>query len=294
MVLSSIEVAKVAEPKKPSDLVLPNSIRALALTILQEDAVRYTVHGPAGCGKSTFARMYLRMLKSRHPNAAYLIMDASHNNGVKDIRENLRDKVRQRNMKCVVLEECDNMTTEAQESLRNLIGDSSRHVSFILVCNDAQKLTAAIKSRAPLLYFGDPEPEHIMARLMYMAEKLGLPVTAETEDRVRTIMQHYKGDMRAAIKMMNFTELDLERMRMFMPAPDVNRILVPDVAQREQVIKTWEAQGVNPMTVFDALKDMFIKSMDRRLTHIMAMRFNTVTCGEGFTFLRCALFQMFP
>ncbi len=290
MVLSSDALAKLAEPRTLADLVLPRPIAGVVREILQRDGVRYTFHGPPGCGKSTAQRMYLRLLRERHPQAKYIIMDASRENGVGAIRDKLRMQIRQKKMKCVILEECDNMTHEAQESLRNLIGDHARDVSFLLICNNVEKLTPAIMSRAPPLYFGEPHPDDIMKRLTDVTTTMGLEPDRDAMER---ILRFYSRDIRASLKMINLTELRPERMQMFMGLPNLDDMFVPDVMQREAVLTLWEEQGYNPLQVMNELKKRYETTNDKRLVALMDFRFRTQRHGEGFSNLRCFLFTVF-
>jgi DNA polymerase III gamma/tau subunit len=105
--------------------------------------------GPAGCGKTTIARILKTKLKC-HDND-YIEQNCANARGIDDIRL-IEDTMRISPMMrdgCRVwtLDECHRLTPDAQSALLKILEDTPRTAYFFLATTDAQKLLATIKSR---------------------------------------------------------------------------------------------------------------------------------------------------
>ena len=105
------------------------------------------LHGHAGCGKSTLARIIINELESD-----YLYIDASDDNGVNTIRTLVHEfshtKARNQDVpKILFFDEADRLTPSAQDALKNLIEQRSAQCRFIFSCNNISKITEPLKSR---------------------------------------------------------------------------------------------------------------------------------------------------
>ena len=109
------------------------------------DIQNYLFYGPAGCGKTTLAKLIINNL-----DCDSLYINASDERGI----ETIRDKVTGfssvasiKPLKVVILDEADFLTIQAQASLRNVIETFSRTTRFILTCNFVERIIDPIQSR---------------------------------------------------------------------------------------------------------------------------------------------------
>ena len=111
----------------------------------QNDIQNLLFYGPAGCGKTTLAKLIANNIK-----CATLLLNASDERGI----ETIRDKVTSfasaasfQPLKVVILDEADFLTIQAQASLRNVIEKYSKSTRFILTCNYIERIIDPLQSR---------------------------------------------------------------------------------------------------------------------------------------------------
>ncbi len=102
--------------------------------------------GNAGVGKTTVASVLCNTL-----NTDMMFMNASLENGIDDVRNKIQSFATTTALfgdyKVLLLDEADNLSPDAQKSLRALIEAHQDNCRFILTCNYATKLIAPLRSR---------------------------------------------------------------------------------------------------------------------------------------------------
>ena len=102
--------------------------------------------GNAGVGKTTVASVLCNTL-----NTDMLFMNASLENGIDDVRNKIQSFATTTALfgdyKVLLLDEADNLSPDAQKSLRALIEAHQNNCRFILTCNYAHKLIPPLRSR---------------------------------------------------------------------------------------------------------------------------------------------------
>ncbi len=109
--------------------------------------------GSAGTGKTTVAKALCEELKYD-----YLFVNASSERGINElVKEKVANYSSSMSMsgsrKCMILDEADSITADAQSALRAIIETNSKNCSFILTCNFKDKLIEPIHSRCPTYSF---------------------------------------------------------------------------------------------------------------------------------------------
>ncbi len=145
--------------------------------IKSNDVPHLLFYGRAGTGKTTLAKLIVKNIE-----CDYLYINASDENSV----DTVRNKVRQfastigfKDMKVIVLDECDYITPNAQAALRNLMETFSRHCRFILTCNYVERIIDPIQSRCQVFEIIPPNKKDTAIHLVKILEQEKLKYNAE-------------------------------------------------------------------------------------------------------------------
>ena len=100
------------------------------------------------------------------------------------------------------MDECDEMTNDAQSALRRIMEERSSFVRFILVANYSSKIIEPIQSRCAIFRFSRFEEKDVVEHLSKVSniEKINF-----TENGLKNIWDTCNGDMRRAINMLQAT-----------------------------------------------------------------------------------------
>ena len=109
------------------------------------DLPHLLLYGKAGTGKTTLAKLLVKNIE-----CDYMYINASDENNVDTVRtkvKNFASTVGFKDMKVIILDECDYITPNAQAALRNLMETFSKHCRFVLTCNFVERIIDPIQSR---------------------------------------------------------------------------------------------------------------------------------------------------
>ena len=127
------------------------------------DLPHLLLYGKAGTGKTTLAKLLVKNIE-----CDYLYINASDENSV----DTVRNKVRQfastvgfKDLKIIILDECDYITPNAQAALRNLMETFSKHCRFILTCNYVERIIDPIQSRCQSFQIIPPSKSEVAKHL---------------------------------------------------------------------------------------------------------------------------------
>lgn len=157
--------------------------------------------GPPGTGKTTAALCLAHDLYSGTWREHLLELNASDERGINVVRENVKTFARVRTMgeipfKILVLDEADNMTSDAQQALRRTMERYTETCRFILIANYSGKIIEPIQSRcAPFRFTYLPRGEQD-TYLKHIAENEKVQLL---EDGLDAVYQVCGGDLRKAI-----------------------------------------------------------------------------------------------
>ena len=137
--------------------------------IKSNDVPHLLLYGRAGTGKTTLAKLIVKNIE-----CDYLYINASDENSV----DTVRNKVRQfastigfKDMKVIVLDECDYITPNAQAALRNLMETFSKHCRFILTCNFVERIIDPLQSRCQVFEIIPPSKKDVALHLVKIIEQ---------------------------------------------------------------------------------------------------------------------------
>ena len=127
------------------------------------DLPHLLLYGKAGTGKTTLAKLLVKNI-----NCDYLYINASDENNVETVRTKVKDfasTIGFKDMKVIILDECDYITPNAQAALRNLMETFSKHCRFILTCNYVERIIDPIQSRCQSFQIIPPSRNEVAKHL---------------------------------------------------------------------------------------------------------------------------------
>jgi len=157
--------------------------------------------GPPGTGKTTAALCLSRDLYGDAYREHTMELNASDERGIDVVRETVKTFARVKSIgeipfKIMILDEADNMTSDAQQALRRTMERYTGTCRFIMCANYSGKIIEPIQSRcAPFRFSYLPRKEQD-AYLNQIAEKEKIKLTVDGLD---AIFEVCGGDLRKAI-----------------------------------------------------------------------------------------------
>ena len=102
-------------------------------------------YGPPGTGKTSTILCLARKMFGEKTKSMVLELNASDARGIDVVRNEIQNFAATRKLfstgaKLAILDECDNMTKDAQMALRRIIEKYSSNTRFCLICNYASKV----------------------------------------------------------------------------------------------------------------------------------------------------------
>ncbi len=160
--------------------------------------------GPPGTGKTTAAIALARDLFGPEWRQSFLELNASDERGIETVRTTIKQYARTAPLgavgfKILFLDEADNLTSEAQASLRRMMERYSTSCRFILSCNYSSRIIDPIQSRCAVFRFRAYRPEAIREQIERVARAEGKKVDPAA---LEAIVLTSAGDMRRATNLL--------------------------------------------------------------------------------------------
>lgn len=142
------------------------SVKEQVLTWISEGSIPHLLlHGPAGTGKTTLAKVLVNQLEI--DDYDFLQVNASRDNGVDFLKTKIEGFVSTLpfgTLKVVLLDEADYLSPNAQGLLRGLMETYAAQARFILTCNFANKVIPPLKSRCHEIHVHKTDQVEFTAR----------------------------------------------------------------------------------------------------------------------------------
>jgi len=166
--------------------------------------------GAAGIGKTTTAICLAREILGDNWKRDTLELNASDERGIKMVRERVKEfasimklslnqSENERPFKIIILDEADEMTSDAQTSLRRIIEDSSKTTRFIFICNYLSHIIEPIQSRCVVFRFSKVPANEVVEYLKFICKNEGVKFE---EKALHKIYEHTNGDLRHSINIL--------------------------------------------------------------------------------------------
>ena len=234
----------------------------------QNDIINMLFYGPAGCGKTTLAKLIVGNL-----DCDYLSINASDERGI----ETIRDKVQGfastasfKPLKVVILDEADFLTIQAQASLRNIIETFSRTTRFILTCNYVERIIDPLQSRCQVLKIVPPSKTDVAKHVAGILEK----ENAEYDiNDLKSVVNQFYPDLR---KILNTLQLSNQDGKITM-----DKSLLVSNNYMIQVVKELQAKSPNWKTIRQIIADANVNDFEELYKYLYDNASEYASGNEG-------------
>ena len=192
------------------DVVEQNSTKVILQQQLKSEEIKnaYLFCGPAGCGKTTCARIFASDINKGEGNPIEL--DAASNNGVDDVRniiQQAKTKSLDSEYKIFIIDECHAISNAGWQAMLKIIEEPPAKSIFLFCTTDPQKIPKTILSRVQRYDFQRVSQEGICRRLelIYQSETVenNWEISIDYKDGMEYIAKIADGGMRDAITLMD-------------------------------------------------------------------------------------------
>mgnify|MGYP003967342107 FL=1 len=272
-------------PSKLSEVVGQTEIIGSLKALIKDptDMPHLMFSGSAGVGKTTTALCISRQILGEFVKDNTLELNASDERGIGMVREKVKKFSRFAGMadipfKIIILDEADEMTSDAQTALRRIIEDTAKICRFIFIANNISKIIDPIQSRCATFKFTTISEEDIIGRLEEIAKKEKIKADKKG---LKAIYDHSEGDLRHAINLMQataslggITEDNVKSSAGLTKTGDVDDVLkialsgkVPEA--REKMIELIKVYGMSESDFLKYLNAAVFKSKHSKLSEIL-------------------------
>ena len=207
MTISDIMWVEKYRPKKISEVVNQKDIKGSLSALLknQEEMPHLLFSGSAGVGKTTMAICISKEILGEKWKDYTLELNASDERGINMVRERVKKFSRFAGLdteipfKIIILDEADEMTSDAQTALRRIIEDTAKFCRFILIANNISKIINPIQSRCAIFKFSQIDEKEITTHLKTVLKK---EKGKADEKGLKEIAECAGGDLRHAINLL--------------------------------------------------------------------------------------------
>ena len=134
-------------PNRIADCILPDKIKETFQSFVDNREIpNLLLAGGAGVGKTTVAKALCNEV-----GCDYIVINGSDDRGISTMQTTVKNYATSVSLsggrKVIIIDEADNLTTDAQKALRGMIEEVSINCSFIFTCNFKNKMIEPIHSR---------------------------------------------------------------------------------------------------------------------------------------------------
>lgn len=191
---NTIWVERYRPRKVENYLATPEFKRAVEKYIAEQDIPHLLLHGDAGSGKTTLAKLLTHNIE-----CDVMYINASDENGIDAVRDKIKgfaSSMGLHDLKIIILDEADGLTPQGQSALRNVMETFSKTTRFIMTCNYIERIIDPIQSRCQVFEIHPPALRDVGARALEILAAEGIEY--EDEDVVKIVKYAYP-DIRRVI-----------------------------------------------------------------------------------------------
>lgn len=272
-------------PQKLSEVVNQTEIIGSLEALIKDptDMPHLMFSGSAGVGKTTTALCITRQILGEHAKDYTLELNASDERGIGMVREKVKKFSRFAGMadvpfKIIILDEADEMTSDAQTALRRIIEDTAKNCRFILIANNISKIIDPIQSRCATFKFTAVPEEDVIARLEEIVKKEKIKADKKG---LKAIYEYSEGDLRHAVNLMQataslggITEANVKSSAGLIKTSDVELVLKSALSgkvldAREKMIELIKVYGMSESDFLKYINSAVFKSKHSKISDIL-------------------------
>lgn len=272
-------------PSKLSEIVNQTEIIGSLEALIKDptDMPHLMFSGSAGVGKTTTALCISRQILGEYAKDYTLELNASDERGIGMVREKVKKFSRFAGMvdvpfKIIILDEADEMTSDAQTALRRIIEDTAKYCRFILIANNISKIIDPIQSRCATFKFTSIPEEDMINHLENIAKK---EKVKSDKKGLKAIYDYSEGDLRHAINLMQATasigeisEDNVKASAGLTKTSDVDNVLKMALSgkiidAREKMIELTKVYGMSESDFLKYLNSAVFKTKHEKISDIL-------------------------
>ena len=272
-------------PKEISEVIGQTEIIGSLNALIKDptDMPHLMFSGSAGVGKTTTALCITRQILGDNIEGNLLELNASDERGIGMVREKVKKfsafaGLSNAPFKIIILDEADEMTSDAQTALRRIIEDTAKICRFILIANNVSKIIDPIQSRCATFKFTTVSEEDIIGRLEVISKKEKVKTNKKG---LKAIYDYSEGDLRHAINLMQATaslgEITEENVKVssgLTKTSDVDEVLKialsgDVIKSREKMIELIKVYGMSVSDFLKYINSAVFKSKHKKLSDIL-------------------------
>ena len=272
-------------PTKLSEIVNQTEVIGSLQALIKDptDITHLMFSGSAGVGKTTTALCISRQILGEYARDYTLELNASDERGIGMVREKVKKFSRFAGMvdvpfKIIILDEADEMTSDAQTALRRIIEDTAKYCRFILIANNISKIIEPIQSRCATFKFTTIPEEDMINHLEVIAKKEKIK---SDKKGLKAIYDYSEGDLRHAINLLQATasigdisEENVKSSAGLTKTSDVDDVLKMALSgkiidAREKTIELIKVYGMSESDFLKYLNSAVFKTKHEKLSEIL-------------------------
>ncbi|MGI0083102.1 MAG: replication factor C small subunit [Nitrosopumilaceae archaeon] len=240
--------------------------------------------GSPGTGKTTTALCLAREILGNYWKDYTLELNASDERGINMVRDRVKKFARFSGLdtkipfKLIILDEADEMTSDAQTALRRIIEDTARYCRFILIANNISKIIGPLQSRCAVFKFVRISEKEVISYLEDICRKEKIKFD---QKGLQAIYSYSEGDLRHAINILQATasfgtvnESNVKSSAGLTKTTDVGEILKLAIAgklfdARNKMIELTKVYGMSESDFLKYLNEEAYKIKTTKLSEIL-------------------------
>lgn len=195
-------------PKTLDDIVLSDANRRIFQQFAKNKEIPNLLFtGSAGIGKTSLAKIICKAVLE----CQYLYINASDENGIDTIRTKVTNFARTRSfdggLKCIILDETDGLSLDAQRALRNTMEEHSELTRFILTANYNHRIIPPLQSRCQSFDLTPPVDRSI-ARVLGVLKMENITIPTGETAKIEQFVKACYPDLRKCINEIQKNTID--------------------------------------------------------------------------------------